>query len=433
MSHANASLTDFYDHVVYFSPNTLRTMIKKKYLSVVLTLTILTSAAQHPFKFDNTIYKAVYLNEAFHLMDSMQNYLLLDVRSPGEYADTSRATALNIGRIRGSLNITIDSVPARLAELTKYKDQPVFIYCSHSQRSRRVSKFLAENGFKKVYNINGGMTLLNESDTRDFPYKDKVLTTNLAYKNIDSRDAFHLIKSTPGLVIIDIRSPAEFASADTLQQNNIGHLKNAFNFPQPVFAEKLNSSQIPVNSTVLLYDRNGYNSMDVVDILRAKGFTSIYNLFEGLEGFMSDYRLNHEQIRELVAEVPPYQLIDPETCIDLLEKHPDAVILDTRPVDEFNNKASMGHANLGRMKGAIHLESPDSLENIILQKDRSTTMLVYGGGSDSGAIICRELIRKGFLHVYLLSQGLYHFVWSTANIENCRAGKEFLTNHEGLY
>ena len=363
----------------------------------------------------------------------MQNYLLLDVRSPGEYADTSRTTALNIGRIRGSVNITIDSVPARLAELTKYKDQPVFIYCSHSQRSRRVSKFLAENGFKKVYNINGGMTLLNESDNHDFPYKDKVLTTNLAYKNIDSKDAFHLIKNTPGLVIIDIRSPAEFASRDTLQQNNIGHLKNALNFPQAVFAEKLDSGHIPANSPVLLYDLNGYNSMDVVDILKAKGFTSIYNLFEGLEGFMSDHRLNHEQMNELIAEAPPYQLIDPETCIDLLEKNPNRVIIDTRPSDEFNNKASMGHANLGRMKGAIHLSSPDSLENIILQKDRSTLFLVYGSGSDSGAIICRELTKKGFLHVYLLSQGLYHFVWSTANIENCKAGKEFLINHEGLY
>ena len=408
-------------------------MYRKIYLPVIFILTMLTAAAQHPFKFDNTIYKAVYLNEAFHLMDSMQNYLLLDVRSPGEYADTSRATALNIGRIRGSVNITIDSVPARLAELTKYKDQPVFIYCSHSQRSRRVSKFLAENGFKKVYNINGGMTLLNASDNHDFPYKDKVLTTNLAYKNIDSRDAFHLIKNTPGLVMIDIRSPAEFACRDTSQQNNIGHFKNALNFPQAVFAEKLDSSHIPANSPVLLYDMNGYNSMDVVDILKAKGFTSIYNLFDGLEGFMSDHRLSPDQISELISEAPPYQMVDPETCIDLLDHHPNRVIIDTRPDDEFNNKASMDHANLGRMKGSIHLSSPDSLENIILQKDRSTLFLVYGSGSDRGAIVCRELIKKGFPHVYLLSQGLYHFVWSTANIENCKAGKEFLINHEGLY
>jgi rhodanese-related sulfurtransferase len=408
-------------------------MIKKIYLPVVLILTGLTARTQHPFKFDNTIYKAVYLNEAFHLMDSMQNYLLLDVRSPGEYADTSRATALNIGRIRGSVNITIDSVPAHLYELSKYKDQPVFIYCSHSQRSRRVSKFLAEIGFKKIYNINGGMTLLNESDASDFPYKDKVLITNLAYKNIDSKDAFHLIKNTPDLVMIDIRSKAEFASSDSIQQNNIGHLKNAINIPQEIFAKKIDSYQISTNSPVLLYDLNGYNSMDVADILRARGFKNIYNLFEGLEGIESDHRLTKNQVNELVTGAPAYEMLDPVSCIDLLSHHPNPVIFDTRPADEFNNKASMGHANLGRMKGAIHLTSPDSLENIILQKDRSTYFLVYGSGSDSGAILCRELVKKGFPHVYLLSRGLYQFVWSTANVENCKTGKLFLTDHEGLY
>ena len=72
-------------------------MYRRIYLSVVLVLITMIARTQYPFKFDNTVYKAVYLNQAFRLMDSMQNYLLLDVRSPGEYADTSRSTALNIG------------------------------------------------------------------------------------------------------------------------------------------------------------------------------------------------------------------------------------------------------------------------------------------------------------------------------------------------
>jgi rhodanese-related sulfurtransferase len=408
-------------------------MFRKIYLPVVLQLLTMISKAQHPFKFDNTIYTAVYLNEAFRIMDSMQNYLLLDVRTPGEYADTSRTTALNIGRIRGSVNIEIDSVPVHLSGLKKYIDQPVFIYCSHSQRSRRVSKFLAENGFKKVYNINGGMTRVNESDDTDFPYKNKFLTTNLAYKNINSKDAYSLIKNTAGLVIIDIRTEPEFASRDTEQQNNIGRFKDALNIPQGNFAEKIDSYHIPEGSPVLLYDQYGYNSMDVVDILKAKGFTKIYNLFDGLDGFVSDHRLNANEVNELVTETTAYQMLDPKACIDLLKQKVNLVIIDSRPEDEFNNKASMAHANLGQMKGAIHLSSADSLENIIRHQDKSALFLVYGSGSDTGARVCQELVKKGFHHVFYLSQGLYHFVWSTANVEDCRDGKEFLTNHEGLY
>ena len=34
----------------------------------------LTSYAQHPFKFDHTVYKAAYLNEAFRMMDTMPTF-----------------------------------------------------------------------------------------------------------------------------------------------------------------------------------------------------------------------------------------------------------------------------------------------------------------------------------------------------------------------
>src|SRR4249919_77074 len=163
-------------------------MYKIRNLSFAFLLLATTARSQHPFKFDNTVYKAVYWLEVFSMMDTMQNYLLLDVRSPGEYADTSRATVLNIGRIRKSINITIDSVPAHLSELKKYTNAPVFVYCSHSQRSRRVSKLLAENGFKQVYNINGGMTSLNEQDAAQLPEKSKWFVSNLSYKNISSGD-----------------------------------------------------------------------------------------------------------------------------------------------------------------------------------------------------------------------------------------------------
>src|SRR5580700_4090854 len=250
-------------------------MFQFKLLLFAFPLFVLTAEAQHPFKYDNTVYKAVYLNEAFSLMDTMQNYLLLDVRSPGEYADTSRGTVSNIGRIKGSVNISIDSIPAHLEELKNYINRPVFVYCSHSQRSRRVSKLLADNGFKKVYNINGGMTQLNEMDAARFPEKNKYMITNLDYKNIASTEAFHLINDTASIVIIDIRTAQEFKGIDSLVQNNIGRLKNAINIPQADFESKFDSYRISNNRPVLLYDQRGINSMDVVYVLRAKGFTRI--------------------------------------------------------------------------------------------------------------------------------------------------------------
>jgi rhodanese-related sulfurtransferase len=407
-------------------------MFQFKLLLFAFPLFVLTAEAQHPFKYDNTVYKAVYLNEAFSLMDTMQNYLLLDVRSPGEYADTSRGTVSNIGRIKGSVNISIDSIPAHLEELKNYINRPVFVYCSHSQRSRRVSKLLADNGFKKVYNINGGMTQLNEMDAARFPEKNKYMITNLDYKNIASTEAFHLINDTASIVIIDIRTAQEFKGIDSLVQNNIGRLKNAINIPQADFESKFDSYRISNNRPVLLYDQRGINSMDVVYVLRAKGFTRIYNLFEGFEVFISDHRLDKTQLSELIVDPAVYNIVDPKGFMDLL-KEPNIIILDTRPIEEFNNKARMAYMNLGHIKGAINITSPDSVEMIIRVKDKSKVFLIYGSGSDKAAIICRKLVKDGFQNVNLLNHGLYNFVWSTANVEDCKSGRDFLTDHEGLY
>ncbi len=407
-------------------------MHRFKYLLFAFSLFAITAKAQHPFKYDNTIYKGVYLNQAFSLMDSMKNYLLLDVRSPGEYADTSRGTVANIGRIRGSVNINIDSIPAHLEQLKKYIDQPVFVYCSHSQRSRRVSKLLADNGFTKVYNINGGMTQLNLMDATLFPEKNKYMVTNLNYKNIASSEAFHLIKDTPGIVIIDIRTTREFAGMDSLVQNNTGHLKNAINIPQADFESKFDSYKISNNHPVLLYDQRGINSMDVIYVLRARGFMKIYNLFEGFDVFISDHRINKVQLSQLITDPAPYNIVDPKGFIDLLNE-PNIVILDTRPMEEFNNKARLTYRNLGRIKGAINITSPDSVGIITRTKDKSTVFLVYGSTSDMAAIICRDLVKGGYQNVNLLDHGLYDFVWSTANVEECKSGRDFLTDHEGLY
>lgn len=395
-------------------------------------LVAFTSRAQLPFKYDNTVYKGVYLNQAFSLMDSMKNYLLLDVRSPGEYDDTSRGTVSNIGRIRGSININIDSIPARIEELKKYKDEPIFVYCSHSQRSRRVSKLLADNGFTEVYNINGGMTQLNLMDAARFPDKNKYMITNLAYKNIASTEAFHLIKDTPAIVIIDIRTLQEFAGNDSLVQNITGHLKNAINIPQADFESKFDSYKISNNRPVLLYDQRGINSMDVIYILRARGFTKIYNLFEGYDAFITDHKIYKTALSQMIVDPAPYNIVDPKGFLDLL-KGPNIKIFDTRPVEEFNNKARMAYKNLGHIKGAINITSPDSVEMITRTNNKSSVFLVYGSGSDMAAIICRNLVKDGYQNVNLLNHGLYDFVWSTANVEECKSGRDFLTDHDGLY
>ena len=57
----------------------------------------------------------------------------------------------NIGRLKGAINVSIDSVEKHFNDLKAYKNKTILVYCSHSQRSRVVSKFLADSGFKKAF------------------------------------------------------------------------------------------------------------------------------------------------------------------------------------------------------------------------------------------------------------------------------------------
>jgi rhodanese-related sulfurtransferase len=83
------------------------------------------------------------------------------VRTPGEFRDTSASASLNIGRLKGAVNIDVNEVKNRLDEIRAYKNKPVFVICSHSQRSRVCSKLLADSGFTHVINVNGAMTEFN--------------------------------------------------------------------------------------------------------------------------------------------------------------------------------------------------------------------------------------------------------------------------------
>ena len=135
-----------------------------KQLLLLIGSFILCSTINAQYQFDNVKFKTVYIEDLCQTLKENPGFLLLDVRSTGEFHDTSTSINYNIGHLNNAINIDVRELPVRLKELYAYKNKPVFIYCSHSQRSRRASALLADSGFTKVYNINGGLTNLRNND-----------------------------------------------------------------------------------------------------------------------------------------------------------------------------------------------------------------------------------------------------------------------------
>lgn len=72
--------------------------------------------------------------------------LILDVREGWE---------LNICALPGSTPIPMGQVPARLDALDP--EQETIVVCHHGVRSLRVAWFLESRGFRKLYNLQGGV------------------------------------------------------------------------------------------------------------------------------------------------------------------------------------------------------------------------------------------------------------------------------------
>jgi rhodanese-related sulfurtransferase/DNA-directed RNA polymerase subunit RPC12/RpoP len=91
----------------------------------------------------------------FIIEKGKKNILLLDVRSPEEFNGTAED---KFGKLAGAINIPVQDLEKRIAELAKYKNKDIVVYCSHSHRSPRASYLLMQNGFSKVTNMEFGMS-----------------------------------------------------------------------------------------------------------------------------------------------------------------------------------------------------------------------------------------------------------------------------------
>ena len=86
------------------------------------------------------------------------NLILLDVRTPGEFNGSS--TRGSYGHFKNAININIDNLESRLDEISKYKNEEIIVYCSHSHRSPRATYLLSTRGFKDVKNMAGGVSTI---------------------------------------------------------------------------------------------------------------------------------------------------------------------------------------------------------------------------------------------------------------------------------
>lgn len=119
-----------------------------KYISrlIVPLLAILLSASA--CQSQNGGNKVLSPNDFLQQLEKKTDATLLDVRTPGEYAE---------GFIEGARNVNWNGNDFEQQVAKLDKNRPIFVYCLAGGRSGAAAQKLQKMGFKEIYDLDGGM------------------------------------------------------------------------------------------------------------------------------------------------------------------------------------------------------------------------------------------------------------------------------------
>ena len=98
------------------------------------------------FRADKNSYVQISMDEAVAMMEEETDYIILDVRTPEEFAEK---------HIPGAINVPNETIgDDEITELPD-KEQLILVYCRSGNRSKQASEKLAALGYTNVYEFGG--------------------------------------------------------------------------------------------------------------------------------------------------------------------------------------------------------------------------------------------------------------------------------------
>ena len=114
-----------------------------RFLAVVAVLVFLACDASQPEK-----PHVMELSQQEFMSQAPGSYLVLDVRTPEEFA---------AGHLDKALNISHDRLADQLPQIQQYAATPVLLYCRSGNRAAKAAEVLAKAGFTNLHHLTGDM------------------------------------------------------------------------------------------------------------------------------------------------------------------------------------------------------------------------------------------------------------------------------------
>ena len=116
----------------------------KKFITLLLSVLFLAGCALPAGQ--EVSYRQINMDEAITMMEEESGYLILDVRTPEEFAER---------HIPGAINIPNETISTEEIPELPDKDQLILVYCRSGNRSKQASEKLAALGYTNIVEFGG--------------------------------------------------------------------------------------------------------------------------------------------------------------------------------------------------------------------------------------------------------------------------------------
>jgi rhodanese-related sulfurtransferase len=398
--------------------------MKKIQLLFLFAILSIAGNAQHT-------YQEATISEVFQEMKKgAKDFIVLDVRTSGEYEDTvSGGRKMGIGRIKNAINIPIQEIlqkPEAIKKLEPYKNSRIYVICSHSYRSRRVSNHLLANGFTHVTNVKGGMTELYRDYEKVKDQAAGYFENNIPYKNISPAQLYRKLESGEGVQVIGFSNPPRFFF-DSLITPLYQYFPSILNiqYHKPADSlEILEKVKAANGKAFVFYNTVGGGAAETAYWLAQKGYPNSYHLVGNLPAFF-EYMVNY-QPSAFNKIMPAKSKVEFLTPLSYCKKpKTDLVIVDMRHDTTFNKITNGTKLTYKTLKGAVNFpfyKTVDEFEKAF--PDKGGTYLLLPEQGYAGIDLANSLANRGY-HIKWIWGGIERWEWYTNNIPEFTCGNMF--------
>jgi len=115
----------------------------KKLFLIILAVLLITGCAAPA---TDGSYRQITMDEVIAMMKKETGYIILDVRTPSEFADK---------HIPGAINIPNETIGTEQIPELPDKDQLILVYCRSGNRSKQASEKLVALGYTNIVEFGG--------------------------------------------------------------------------------------------------------------------------------------------------------------------------------------------------------------------------------------------------------------------------------------